>query len=254
MISADSPDSARAQFSRDFKATTVRFKRERAPHGAALPPPFSAMSSSDDESDHPVSEAEEAFQERQMAVVKRLNAVGCAFIRGVDEDVEPPYSEEDVAAMRIVVVTKARAKAFAAAQNFAAGQEIDDDDCGIMMFDTSTGNAVVSGIADEVKKAVAKKSKSAKFDHLLALTYALNDNDMWARDNELWGDGDAMQSACEKLGAAWKKLLANNANDALGADEEFTRPGAEALLEDFGKMLESVGKDVEVTYPFDWKP
>lgn len=56
------------------------------------------MSSSDDESDHPVSEAEEAFQERQMAVVKRLNAVGCAFIRGVDEDVEPPYSEEDVAA------------------------------------------------------------------------------------------------------------------------------------------------------------
>ena len=63
-----------------------------------------------------------------------------------------------------------------------------------------------------------------------------------------------MQSACEKLGAAWKKLLANNANDALGADEEFTRPGAEVLLEDFGKMLESVGKDVEVTYPFDWKP
>ena len=153
------------------------------------------MSSSDDESDHPVSEAEEAFQKRQMAVVKRLNAVGCAFIRGVDEDVEPPYSEEDVAAMRIVVVTKARAKAFAAAQNFAAGQEIDDDDCGFLMFDTSTGNAVVSGIADEVKKAVAKKSKSAKFDELLALTYALNDNDMWARDNELWGDGDARSSA-----------------------------------------------------------
>jgi hypothetical protein len=27
------------------------------------------------------------------------------------------------------------------------------------------------------------------------LTYALNDNDMWARDNELWGDGDARSSA-----------------------------------------------------------
>ena len=212
------------------------------------------MSSSDDESDHPVSEAEEAFQERQMAVVKRLNAVGCAFIRGVDEDVEPPYTEEDVAAMRIVVVTKARAKAFAAAQNFAAGQEIDDDDCGIMMFDTSTGNAVVSGIADEVKKAVAKKSKSAKFDHLLALTYALNDNDMWARDNELWGDGDAMQSACEKLGAAWKKLLGSSSNSELGVDEEFTRPGTEALLEDFGKILEDAAADTGVTYEFDWKP
>jgi hypothetical protein len=238
LISADSPDSARAQFSRDFKATTVRFKRERAPHGAALPPPFSAMSSSDDESDHPVSEAEEAFQERQMAVVKRLNAVGCAFIRGVDEDVEPPYSEEDVAA----------------AQNFAAGQEIDDDDCGIMMFDTSTGNAVVSGIADEVKKAVAKKSKSAKFDHLLALTYALNDNDMWARDNELWGDGDAMQSACEKLGAAWRKLLGSSSNPELGVDEEFTRPGTEALLEDFGKILEDAAADTGVDYGFNWKP
>jgi hypothetical protein len=64
------------------------------------------MSSSDDESDHPVSEAEEAFQERQMAVVKRLNAVGCAFIRGVDEDVEPPYSEEDVAAMKKISVQR----------------------------------------------------------------------------------------------------------------------------------------------------
>lgn len=180
--------------------------------------------------------------------------MGCAFIRGVDEDVEPPYTEEDVAAMRIVVVTKARAKAFAAAQNFAAGQEIDDDDCGIMMFDTSTGNAVVSGIADEVKKAVAKKSKSAKFDELLALTYALNDNDMWARDNELWGDGDAMQSACEKLGAAWKKLLGESTNAELGVDEEFTRPGTEALLEDFGKILEDAAADTGVDYGFNWKP
>jgi hypothetical protein len=33
------------------------------------------MSSSDDESDHPVSEAEEAFQARQMAVVKRLGGL-----------------------------------------------------------------------------------------------------------------------------------------------------------------------------------
>ena len=124
----------------------------------------------------------------------------------------PRTEEEDVAAMRIVVVTKARAAAFTAAQNFAAGQELDDD-CGIMMFDTSSGNAVVSGMAEHVKNAVAEKSKSAKFDHLLALTYALNENDMWARNNELWGDGDAMQSACEKLGAAWKKLLGDSTND-----------------------------------------
>ena len=197
-----------------------------------------------------------------MAVVKRLNALGVAMIRGVDEDVEPPYSDEVVADFRIVVITKERAAAIETARRFAVGVfddsdddgDSDDDDCGLVMFDTSSGNAVVSNIADAVKKAVAKRSVSSKFDHLLALTYALHSDDMWARDNEMWGEGDEMQSACEKLGAAWKKLLANNTNDKLGVDEEFTRPGTEALLEDFGKMLESVGKDVEVTYPFDWKP
>ena len=196
-----------------------------------------------------------------MAVVKRLNALGVAMIRGVDEDVEPPYSDEVVADFRIVVITKERAAAIETARRFAVGVfddsdddgDSDDDDCGLVMFDTSSGNAVVSNIADAVKKAVAKRSVSSKFDHLLALTYALHSDDMWARDNEMWGEGDEMQSACEKLGAAWKKLLANNTNDKLGIDEEFTRPGTEALLEDFGKMLESVG-DGEVTYPFDWKP
>ena len=217
--------------------------------------------SSDSDSDHPVSAAEEAFQQRQMAVVKRLGALGVAMIRGVDEDVEPPYSDEVVADFRIVVITKERAAAIETARRFAVGMfddsdddgDSDDDDCGLVMFDTSSGNAVVSNIADAVKKAVAKRSVSSKFDHLLALTYALHSDDMWARDNEMWGEGDEMQSACEKLGAAWKKLLANNTNDKLGIDEEFTRPGTEALLEDFGKMLESVG-DGEVTYPFDWKP
>ena len=216
--------------------------------------------SSDSDSDHPVSAAEEAFQQRQMAVVKRLGALGVAMIR-VDEDVEPPYSDEVVADFRIVVITKERAAAIETARRFAVGVfddsdddgDSDDDDCGLVMFDTSSGNAVVSNIADAVKKAVAKRSVSSKFDHLLALTYALHSDDMWARDNEMWGEGDEMQSACEKLGAAWKKLLANNTNDKLGVDEEFTRPGTEALLEDFGKMLESVG-DGEVTYPFDWKP
>ena len=153
------------------------------------------MSSSDD-SDHPVSAAEEAFQERQMAVVKRLNALGVAMIRGVDEDVEPPYSDEVVADFRIVVITKERAAAIETARRFAMGSafdsdsDSDDDVSGLVMFDTSSGNAVVSNIADAVKRAVAKRSVSSKFDHLLALTYALHSDDMWARDNEMWGEGD----------------------------------------------------------------
>ena len=213
--------------------------------------------SSSDEADAPVSAAEEAFVQRQNAAVKRLNALGTALIRGIDEDAASP-GEEEVAACRILVITKERAAAIEAAHKFAMGRDgsdsDSDDDGGFVMFDTSTGNAVVAGIADAVARAVARTSKPARFDHLLALTYALQQEDTWARDNEMWEDGDEMQSACAKLAAAWKKLLGESTNEQLGCDEEFTRPGTEALLEDFGKMLESVGGDTDVSYPFDWKP
>jgi hypothetical protein len=213
--------------------------------------------SSSDEADAPVSAAEEAFMQRQNAAVKRLNGVGTALVRGVDEDAATP-GEEDIAAVRILVITKERAKAMEAAQKFAMGLDGSDSDSdsdgGLVMFDTSTGNAVVAGIADAIELAVARTSKPARFDHLLALTYALKEDEMWARDNEMWEDGDEMQSACAKLAAAWKKLLGENTDEQLGCDEEFTRPGTEALLEDFGKMLESVSGDTDVSYPFDWKP
>mmetsp|Transcript_7760 Transcript_7760/g.28333 ORF Transcript_7760/g.28333 Transcript_7760/m.28333 type:complete len:215 (-) Transcript_7760:142-786(-) len=213
--------------------------------------------SSSDEADAPVSAAEEAFVQRQNAAVKRLNALGTALIRGIDEDAASP-GEEEVAACRILVITKERAAAIEAAQKFAMGRDgsdsDSDDDGGFVMFDTSTGNAVVAGIADAVARAVARTSKPARFDHLLALTYALQQEDTWARDNEMWEDGDEMQSACAKLAAAWKKLLGESTNEQLGCDEEFTRPGTEALLEDFGKMLESDGGDTDVSYPFDWEP
>ena len=213
--------------------------------------------SSSYEADAPVSAAEEAFVQRQNAAVKRLNALGTALIRGIDEDAASP-GEEEVAACRILVITKERAAAIEAAQKFAMGRDgsdsDSDDDGGFVMFYTSTGNAVVAGIADAVARAVARTSKPARFDHLLALTYALQQEDTWARDNEMWEDGDEMQSACAKLAAAWKKLLGESTNEQLGCDEEFTRPGTEALLEDFGKMLESVGGDTDVSYPFDWKP
>ena len=213
--------------------------------------------SSSDEADAPVSAAEEAFVQRQNAAVKRLNALGTALIRGIDEDAASP-GEEEVAACRILVITKERAAAIEAAHKFAMGQDgsdsDSDDDGGFVMFDTSTGNAVVAGIADAVARAVARTWKPARFDHLLALTYALQQEDTWARDNEMWEDGDEMQSACAKLAAAWKKLLGESTNEQLGCDEEFTRPGTEALLEVFGKMLESVGGDTDVSYPFDWKP
>ena len=164
--------------------------------------------SSSDEADAPVSAAEEAFVQRQNAAVKRLNALGTALIRGIDEDAASP-GEEEVAACRILVITKERAAAIEAAQKFAMGRDgsdsDSDDDGGFVMFDTSTGNAVVAGIADAVARAVARTSKPARFDHLLALTYALQQEDTWARDNEMWEDGDEMQSACARLAAAWEE-------------------------------------------------
>ena len=156
------------------------------------------------------------------------------------------------------MITKERAAAIEAAQKFAMGRDgsdsDSDDDGGFVMFDTSTGNAVVAGIADAVARAVARTSKPARFDHLLALTYALQQEDTWARDNEMWEDGDEMQSACAKLAAAWKKLLGESTNEQLGCDEELTRPGTEALLEDFGKILEDAAADTGVDYGFNWKP
>jgi hypothetical protein len=58
----------------------------------------------------------------------------------------------------------------------------------------------------------------------------------------------------EKLGAACKKLLGESTNAELGVDEEFTRPGTEALLEDFGKILEDAAADTGVDSGFNWKP
>ena len=97
--------------------------------------------SSSDEADAPVSAAEEAFVQRQNAAVKRLNALGTALIRGIDEDAASP-GEEEVAACRILVITKERAAAIEAAHKFAMGQDgsdsYSDDDGGFVMFDTST--------------------------------------------------------------------------------------------------------------------
>ena len=126
---------------------------------------------------------------------------------------------------------------------------------GFNFFSTSDGNDVVFGISDRVKKATAAKlAKTAKFDSLVMLTFALLENDTWARDNEAWEDGDEMQSACKKLAAAWKKLLGGNTDEDLGIDEEFTKPGVLAMLEDFETMLAEQGEETGVKYPFKWRP
>ncbi len=128
----------------------------------------------------------------------------------------------------------------------------DEDD--FFFFTTANGNAVVTGLEAQIKKATdAEKPKSQQFDELCVLTYAIHYNNMWFNDNEFWEEGDLVESSCEKLAAAWKKLLAHS-DEELGIDPEFTRPGIEALLENFDEMLNKDSRGIGVTYPFEWRP
>lgn len=197
--------------------------------------------------------------------------------RSDSEDDSPP-TEDEVNKIRIILYTDARNKAYERAYKFSQGQnpqmdrmrqmmrenaadsdddmmDSDDDDDGFFMFNTTNGNTVVMGMEAQIKKATgAKKPKSEQFDELSMFTFALHFNNMWFNDNELWEDGELMQKSCKKLAAAWKKLLANT-DEELGIDPEFTRPGIEALLENFDKMLnKEFHFGSRPKYPFKWKP
>ena len=53
------------------------------------------------------------------------------------------------------------------------------------MFDTHTGNEIIFGIPEEVKKAMRKKDASAKIDALCGLTFGLHEYNYWMHDNEV---------------------------------------------------------------------
>lgn len=118
----------------------------------------------------------------------------------------------------------------------------------MMMFNTSSGNDVVFGIPGEVKKALAKKTMPERFNALLGLTYALKDIDFWMNDNEFWEEGDQLEQSIACLAKAWKKILAFS-NEELNLDGEYSRPGVEALLEQFKEADDLEGGD----YPFEWR-
>ena len=203
----------------------------------------------------PKSAAETAWHERTMAVMQRTGADGTVLVRGTTTD--PPHTEETMAGVRLMMITQERDDALKHAFAFVCCEDSDadsDDSNCARFYNTAAGNEVVFGIKDEVKKATSSKlTKPQKFDRLCMLTYALLQEDTWSRDNECWGDGDEMQSACKKLAASWKKLLGENAAADLGVDEEFTEPGVHALLEDFQVMLNDASSDSGVKYPFKWR-
>lgn len=187
--------------------------------------------------------------------MQRTGADGTVLVRGTTTD--PPHTEETMADVRLMMITQERDDALKHAFAFVCCEDSDadsDDSNCARFYNTAAGNDVVFGIKDEVKKATSSKlTKPQKFDRLCMLTYALLQEDTWSRDNEFWGEGDEMQSACKKLAASWKKLLGENAAADLGVDEEFTEPGVHALLEDFQVMLNDASSDSGVKYPFKWR-
>eukprot|EP00038_Savillea_parva_P014515 m.216293 g.216293 ORF g.216293 m.216293 type:complete len:120 (-) comp28271_c0_seq1:218-577(-) len=119
------------------------------------------------------------------------------------------------------------------------------------MFDTNTGNCIIDGIPAQVKQALKKPTGPGKFDALFALTSALKDYDCWMNDNECWQPGEQLEKSIAILATAWRSLL-KKSDTELGIDAEFTRPGIEALLEQFEQEL----KECEATedLPFKWRP
>lgn len=97
-----------------------------------------------------------------------------------NEDAEP-YTIEEMCTLRYILINDGRGDALQKAFSFATGGQGGND---MMMFNTTDGNELIFGIPGEVKKALKKPTKPERFDTLLALTYALKDNDHWMHDNE----------------------------------------------------------------------
>ena len=149
----------------------------------------------------PKSAAETAWHERRKAVMERTGADGTVLVRGTTTD--PPHTEETMADVRVMMITQERDDALKHAFAFVCCEDADSDDSnsGARFYNTASGNEVVLGIKDEVKKATSSKlTKPQKFDRLCMLTYALLQEDTWSRDNEFWGEGDEMSPRAETRG------------------------------------------------------
>ena len=117
----------------------------------------------------------------------------------------------------------------------------------MVWFNTGTGNEICFGIPNKVQAALRKKSLPQRFDALSALAHGLYESDVWMRDNECYGPGEALEKAIKALARAWRNLL-KNSDEALAIDAEFTRPGIEALLD----RLQEAFEDSEAASDFDF--
>jgi hypothetical protein len=110
-------------------------------------------------------------------------------------------------------------------------------------------NPIISGISQEVAKALAMNTFAEKFDAMFALTYALKQLDFWMHYNDMHGENEELENVIDLLGNTWKALLSNT-NTELGIDEEYTRPGIESLLSQFAEDVKYCQNTID---EFNWK-
>ena len=203
--------------------------------------------------------AEDAHFARLKAEIEHSGGIGSMLIRGIkkdeedetdeDEEVEKEkviYTAEQLSYMRHIIITARREACLEASSSFATvGQDTD----GMLWFDTHTGNLIIQGIPKQVSAAMKQTETAAQFDSLFALTYSLGHFESWMHDNEEWEDGGRLGAAIKLLGSSWKKLL-KHSDAELGIDSAFTRPGIEALLDEFASSVDGCES---IQMPFTWK-
>jgi hypothetical protein len=159
---------------------------------------------------------EKAFFDHMDTVVESAGAKGTIVIVGLDTNSDEENEDEDdevdgednenekvkenekvdkkekvltsqqLSKLRYVIITENREKMLNQAIKFATGGQQND---GIMMFNTSTGNRIIMMIPKKIKAAMKLATFPLRFDSLFALTQALFEYDYWLDDNEMYGEG-----------------------------------------------------------------
>lgn len=191
-------------------------------------------------------------------VLIRTNAVGYYFQRGIEDDddedededeeeddeeeeeedkkktekKERVFTEEEVAQLRYIVLTKRREHLMESMDKALLRDQYGDS---VMMFNTSFSYDVLSLVPKELKKIASMKKIGEAFDRLLCLTHSISSYDAWLFDYE---DREGMERMLKSLGSQWKKFLVKT-DEELEIDPEFTRPAIIDMLESFQEQCNS---------------
>ena len=175
------------------------------------------------------------------------DCVGRIMVCGVDSDGDSDEESEEMAfddaeknaqvltkaqisRMRWILITEARASRIEAMERALLGDDSEPDE--------NLASRVASLFAVVFEMVKAAPRNSAKFDVLLAFTWALYEYDTWVGDHpfEL---GASLYRKIRKLGLVWSEAL--RVDDAsLGIDSEFTRAGVMKMLKGFKDEVETL--------------